>query len=662
MNPPPEYWGRLVALLATEASLLVAFAALVARRLPAPRHRRLTWLTALLAIASLWSAELLGARDLFARWNPATAAARWVEIRRSSPAESTPATRRQTPEPDSLEANTGTRRGTWWPGALWAAGTGACLMAQGTAFALLILRHRRGLRPSPAVLETARKLAARLGVGDVEVRVWPGLSGPIAFGLRRPCVAIPERLEARFTPLQCEAILAHELAHHAARDPLRLTIANFISAFAWWHPLVWWARRRLQAEMEAAADLGSTLVPDGPLALAESLVVLGRELAVSRTCRGLGIAGAGPRSDLATRVRHLLARPDPWQLVSRKALALGTVGALAVCGLVLAAPLPGDALPPLGRLLLAPVAKAQPATSVVLTAASENAPGKPAPPSGTPPRRNIADALESAAPPIQFRIRFYEVTERDGRGRSRPAVPGFDSLFANFPPDDAPPLSGPPTGDMPGAASAHRENFRTEQQEIRDQRVVLPTAEAMDVLRRLASRPGVTLVAAPGIATLSGRPAKVQINQALNVVAGVIVPHGDGTKAGKVSYQTESWEFGPGVEIIPEYLGNVWHLRVDASFSQFLGYDDPGTFIPAVATEAGSGPITPLQAVLPLPRIRVRRSLAEAHVTPDQTLILRGPVAEESVTIPAKWYRPARTEKQLRRLYIAVTPENPRSP
>lgn len=108
----------------------------------------------------------------------------------------------------------------------------------------------------------------------VTLRYWTGIRGPLAYGILRPAIALPRDFVQRFDARQRDAILLHELAHLAARDPLVLVFADIVCALAWWHPAVHWARRQLQAAMEAAADEASTLVPEGRTALAESLVRL----------------------------------------------------------------------------------------------------------------------------------------------------------------------------------------------------------------------------------------------------------------------------------------------------------------------------------------------------------------------------------------------------
>jgi hypothetical protein len=118
-------------------------------------------------------------------------------------------------------------------------------------------------------------------------------------------------------------MLAHELAHLAAGDPIWYRLADLATALLWWHPAVWWARRKLHAASEIAADEASLLVADGPGVLAECLVELGGRLVRSRPPGWLAIEGSGFRSGLGRRVQHLVTlRGDGWSPPGRFAPAL----------------------------------------------------------------------------------------------------------------------------------------------------------------------------------------------------------------------------------------------------------------------------------------------------------------------------------------------------
>ncbi|PYM16053.1 MAG: hypothetical protein DME18_02620, partial [Verrucomicrobia bacterium] len=83
-------------------------------------------------------------------------------------------------------------------------------------------------------------------------------------------------------------------------------LADLTAAIFWWHPLVWWARRRLHAASETAADEASLLLANGPGVLAECLVEMGARLAQRRSFAWVGVEGSGFRSGLGRRVERLV--------------------------------------------------------------------------------------------------------------------------------------------------------------------------------------------------------------------------------------------------------------------------------------------------------------------------------------------------------------------
>jgi bla regulator protein blaR1 len=80
------------------------------------------------------------------------------------------------------------------------------------------------------------------------------VSGPLAFGLFSRYVAVPKDFARIFAPRERELALAHELAHHKARD-LHANLAAFIFlCLQWFNPLVWLAWSAFRFDQEAACD------------------------------------------------------------------------------------------------------------------------------------------------------------------------------------------------------------------------------------------------------------------------------------------------------------------------------------------------------------------------------------------------------------------------
>lgn len=170
---------------------------------------------------------------------------------------------------------------------------------------LAILCKRNKSEPPPQVGTRLRELERRLLLQrPVRVLVWSRLSSPIAFGVLRPTIGLPADFWSAYSPEEQDAMLTHELAHLAARDPAGLGCVDLLTALLWWHPMMWWARREFRTATEAAADEASLMLDNGPAVLAECLI----RVASRWQQRGLlGLLGvAGFRSGLGKRVQRLL--------------------------------------------------------------------------------------------------------------------------------------------------------------------------------------------------------------------------------------------------------------------------------------------------------------------------------------------------------------------
>lgn len=352
MNPDLNWWTRLGVILATETTLIVAAAACLSLRWRSATERQLLWRAVMLGLLGVCGSELLGMRP--DRWAVSNAQnrpeLRWtVQIDRT-PGEVPTADTLPPPPLTSAAPETGP---AWWPGWIWLAGT-VLLVSRTLAARLRLAWKCRGTAsPEPPDAETHAhidELRAQLDLRPIQVRVWPGLQGPIVFGLLRPTLVIPADFQSRFSAEQRRAILAHELSHLAASDPAWLAVAQTVTAVLWWQPLAWWAARELRRTSEAAADEASDLIPGGRVALAESLLLLGRAWTSPLERERLGAAGTGPKSQLAQRIHALLEPAPPVRSHATTRRVLLAVSSVCFAALLLV-PLPGLTQPGLARLL-----------------------------------------------------------------------------------------------------------------------------------------------------------------------------------------------------------------------------------------------------------------------------------------------------------------------
>ena len=166
------------------------------------------------------------------------------------------------------------------------------------------------------------------------------LASPISWGLMRPVILLNSRaVEAAG---EAEAIIAHELAHVARMDWIKLLLARFATALFWFNPLVWLLAREAHQLREEAAD-DSVLAADiVDTDYAQLLVGVARH-----ECPGLllGAHGVAPsKSSLARRVARVLDGKSVRGPVARS-FAMGVfAGAIVVAG-------------PLAALTFTPTAK-----------------------------------------------------------------------------------------------------------------------------------------------------------------------------------------------------------------------------------------------------------------------------------------------------------------
>jgi general secretion pathway protein D len=183
------------------------------------------------------------------------------------------------------------------------------------------------------------------------------------------------------------------------------------------------------------------------------------------------------------------------------------------------------------------------------------------------------------------------------------------------------------------------------------------------VIRALEQRTGADLLSAPRVTTLSGRQTKIEVIEIKNVVVnqnfgstasggvggvgggvggtggigGGLAGFGGGV-AQAVNYTPQPVPLGPALDVIPYVSSDGFTIQMTLipSFMEFLGYDDPGPFLPQAQSVAGSTLGTPLVAQLPLPRFRARYVVTTCEVWDGQTVVLGGLITDSVQKIKDK--------------------------
>lgn len=184
-----------------------------------------------------------------------------------------------------------------------------------TAFLLIFAVHGR--------LQHARRSWPVANLHGARVRLAPD-AGPAVIGLAHPEIVVPRWLLQRSDAEQ-RMVLAHEVEHLRARDPLLLTGACVAAALVAWHPAIWWMLSRLRLAMELDCDertMRSGVTPDSYGALLIDIA--------GRCSSGMRI-GAPALADGSSHLKRRLIAMTP----RRPRFARATACALAACSIAL---------------------------------------------------------------------------------------------------------------------------------------------------------------------------------------------------------------------------------------------------------------------------------------------------------------------------------------
>ena len=195
--------------------------------------------------------------------------------------------------------------------------------------------------------------AVRAGVNPQSVRIVHGLPVPaFTAGWLRPRIFITADLARQLTSDELTAVIAHEGAHVARRDPLRLSLLRFLADALYYVP----ALRRLADDMsdeaEIAADDIAASGATTSVILASAIIRLAEwadRYSTNAHTMPTGAVGFYRASLLERRVRRLIGEDSPVSThVTRRSLA-GAAAVLTlvwVSGLIMAHPLSAEGVSP----------------------------------------------------------------------------------------------------------------------------------------------------------------------------------------------------------------------------------------------------------------------------------------------------------------------------
>jgi len=157
----------------------------------------------------------------------------------------------------------------WLTGATFLLGLGLVRVANAS-------RTLRRCEPAtPEMLHAAEEAARLVGLPSTPRTVMtPRRVSPMVLCLPTPRIVIPVQLWSQLDEDGRLAVLVHEAAHLRRRDHWVCLVELLVSAVYWWHPIVWWTRRKLREEADQCCDAWVTmLMPRSRRAYAEALVM-----------------------------------------------------------------------------------------------------------------------------------------------------------------------------------------------------------------------------------------------------------------------------------------------------------------------------------------------------------------------------------------------------
>jgi beta-lactamase regulating signal transducer with metallopeptidase domain/ankyrin repeat protein len=182
--------------------------------------------------------------------------------------------------------------------AVWALGTIVMLARLGLDLAAA---EKLAKRAKPVQLPAP--LQRRMGA--VRVAVSADAPGPMAAGLLKAQVILPESALAMLDQPEMAALMEHERAHIERLDVWAALAQRVALAMFWWSPAMHWVSRRIDEEREVACDECAVARTGDARTFARTLTTHAQSHAWARAPR-MAVGAIGPRSKLGRRIRHLI--------------------------------------------------------------------------------------------------------------------------------------------------------------------------------------------------------------------------------------------------------------------------------------------------------------------------------------------------------------------
>ncbi len=209
-----------------------------------------------------------------------------------------------------------------------------------------LIRIKRDSRPVAAGQYPRVTSAIRVLPADtrVQVRISANIDYPMAAGLGKPIILLPETLATGLTTPELRVIILHEFAHLTRWDDWTKLAQRVIESVLFFNPVIHWIGRRLELEREIACDDHVVRQTGNPGDYARCLTRLS-ELTALRAAPSLIPGVLNGRKQIFKRFERLLHRDRQDNTAAARWRFAGTVVAMVVVLAVAMRVVPVVALP-----------------------------------------------------------------------------------------------------------------------------------------------------------------------------------------------------------------------------------------------------------------------------------------------------------------------------
>ena len=158
---------------------------------------------------------------------------------------------------------------------VWAIGGLCWFVFQGIRCVRFRRRLMHGTEAPAELQQFSDQFAQQLGLGrSPQVWLMPGVMSPMLWSTgRTKLLVFPEQLLDRLDREATGTLLIHELSHLRRHDHWVRVLELMATGFFWWHPVVWWARRQIEAVEEECCDaLVVRMMAGSPKRYAEAIL------------------------------------------------------------------------------------------------------------------------------------------------------------------------------------------------------------------------------------------------------------------------------------------------------------------------------------------------------------------------------------------------------